>query len=68
VLAGHDAKGVRVLCRRSDDLTGVDAGAVLRLAVERLGGKGGGTPQQAQGGAPSGSPEAVLSALRAARA
>jgi alanyl-tRNA synthetase len=66
LLAGTDAKGVRLVCRRSDDLPEVDAGAVLRRVVQQLGGKGGGNPQQAQGGAPAASPEVVEGALRAA--
>jgi len=66
LLAGHDAKGVRLVCRRSADLSEVDAVAVLRRAVERLGGRGGGTAQQAQGGAPTAVPEVIVSALREA--
>jgi alanyl-tRNA synthetase len=66
LLAGNDAKGVRLMCRRSDDLAEVDAAAVLRRAVERLGGKGGGNAQQAQGGAPAAAPEVIVSALREA--
>jgi alanyl-tRNA synthetase len=68
LLAGNDAKGVRLLCRRSEDLTEVDAGAVLRRAVERLGGKGGGNAQQAQGGAPAAVPEVIADVLREAAA
>ena len=66
LLAGSDAKGVRLVCRRSDDLAQVDAAAVLRRALERLGGRGGGNAQQAQGGAPAAAPEAIVGALRAA--
>jgi alanyl-tRNA synthetase len=66
LLAGTDAKGVRLVCRRSDDLAAVDAAAVLRRAVERLGGRGGGTAQHAQGGAPAAAPELIGDALREA--
>jgi alanyl-tRNA synthetase len=66
LLAGSDAKGVRLVCRRSDDLPDVDAAALLRHAMERLGGKGGGTKQQAQGGSPTAAPELIESTLREA--
>jgi alanyl-tRNA synthetase len=66
LLAGNDPKGVRLVCRRSDDLAEVDAAAMLRRAVARLGGRGGGTAQQAQGGAPAAAPEAIEDALREA--
>lgn len=58
--------GVRVVCARSDDLTGVDAGAILRAAVSGLGGKGGGRQTLAQGGAPYHPEEVVRAALKAA--
>jgi alanyl-tRNA synthetase len=64
LLAGNDAKGIRLVCRRSDDVTDVDAAAVLRRALERLGGRGGGNARQAQGGAPAAAPEAITEALR----
>jgi alanyl-tRNA synthetase len=68
LIAGPDAKGVRVLCKRSDDLPDVDAGAMLRNAVERLGGRGGGTAAHAQGGAPATAQEVIEAALREAAA
>jgi len=66
LVAGPDAKGVRVLCKRSDDLADVNAGAILRQAVERLGGRGGGSATHAQGGAPAAPGDVVLGALRGA--
>jgi alanyl-tRNA synthetase len=66
LVAGTDAKGIRIVCKRSDDLPDVDAGAVLRRAVERLGGRGGGRGAQAQGGAPPAPRDAVEDALREA--
>jgi alanyl-tRNA synthetase len=66
LVAGSDAKGIRIVCKRADDLPEVDAGAVLRQAVERLGGRGGGTGAQAQGGAPAAAREVVEAALREA--
>jgi alanyl-tRNA synthetase len=66
LLAGRDAKGVRLVCGRGDDLPEVDAAAVLRRAVERLGGRGGGTARHAQGGAPAAATDAIVDALRTA--
>ena len=53
-----------VVVARSDD-GALDAGAVLRAVIERLGGKGGGKPGMAQG-AVSAAPEQVREALQAA--
>jgi alanyl-tRNA synthetase len=63
LVAGTDAKGVRVVCKRSEDLARVDAAGVLRGAVEQLGGRGGGTAAQAQGGAPAAPREVIEAAL-----
>jgi len=63
LVGGSDAKGVRLVCKRSEDAAAVDAAAVLRAAVERLGGRGGGTAAQAQGGAPATARAAVEAAL-----
>ncbi len=65
LLAGGE-NGVRVVCGRSDDLGAHDAGEILRAAVGALGGRGGGSPVMAQGGAPPAAPEAVREALRQA--
>jgi alanyl-tRNA synthetase len=64
LLAVSDAKNVRIVCARGSDLPELDAAAILRGAAERLGGRGGGTADQAQGGAPASPPELVLAALR----
>jgi alanyl-tRNA synthetase len=66
LLAVSEAKGTRLVCQRSDDLRHTDAAAILRRAAETLGGRGGGTTTQAQGGAPAQPPEAILEALRGA--
>ena len=66
ILAVTEGKGVRLVCRRSDDLVDVDAARILRRAAERLGGRGGGTAAQAEGGAPARSPETITEALREA--
>jgi alanyl-tRNA synthetase len=55
---------VQLVAARSDGLE-LDAGAVMRAAVSAAGGKGGGRPDWAQGGAPAGEP--LGAALRAAR-
>jgi alanyl-tRNA synthetase len=57
-------KGVRLVCERGEDLSDVDAAAVLRRAAERLGGRAGGLPHLAQGGAPGDDTHVVLRALR----
>lgn len=68
LLAASTPKGVHLVCARSEDLAEVDARAVLREALELLGGRGGGSPTLAQGGAPSRSPadvrRAIVEALR----
>jgi alanyl-tRNA synthetase len=66
LLATSGEGGVRIVCARSDDLEGVDAAAMIRDAAGALGGRGGGSPTLAQGGAPPASEEEVLAALNAA--
>ena len=66
LLAVTEPKGVQFVCARSDDLPDVDASAILRTAAGALGGRGGGSPAMAQGGAGHHSHEAVLDALRQA--
>ena len=63
LLAVSEAKGTRLVCQRSDDLCQTNAAAILLRAAEALGGRGGGTPTQAQGGAPAQAPDAILEAL-----
>jgi alanyl-tRNA synthetase len=61
------ARGARpqIVFARADDVT-LDIGALLRTAVTGVGGKGGGRPDWAQGGAPD--DVALETALRAAEA
>ncbi len=66
LLAVSEDKGIRLVCNRSDDLPDLDASAILRRAAETLGGRGGGTVRQAQGGAEAGSRAAILLALQSA--
>jgi len=66
LLAVTEGKGVRLVCRRSDDSTEIDAAQILRRAAERLGGRGGGTPAQAEGGAPPAPSESIAAALHEA--
>ncbi len=64
LLAVSDAKGVRLVCQRSDDLPHLDAAEILRRVAHTLGGRAGGMASLAQGGAPAASEEAVLRAMR----
>jgi len=66
LIAATEEKGLRLVCARSDDLAGVDASAILRQAAEALGGRGGGSPEMAQGGAKPQAHEVVMAALMAA--
>jgi alanyl-tRNA synthetase len=63
LLAVDDAKGVRLVCERSDDLPHLDAATILGRAAEALGGRGGGTASLAQGGTPPHSSDVVQQAL-----
>jgi alanyl-tRNA synthetase len=66
LLAISEAKGLRLVCTRSQDLPEIDAGAVLRAAAGPLGGRGGGSPEMAQGGGQNRPHETVMAALKAA--
>jgi alanyl-tRNA synthetase len=69
LLAVSEPKGIRIVCQRSDDLAEQeDAAALVRRAAETLGGRGGGTASQAQGGASAQPHETILEALRKAAA
>jgi len=50
LLACGPAQAVKVVCARSDDWPELHAGTLLRALLDPLGGKGGGSPQVAQGG------------------
>jgi len=66
LLAVSEAKGTRLVCSRSEDSPELNASAILRHAAETLGGRGGGTAQQAQGGAETKPQEVILQALQSA--
>ena len=63
-LATTEGETVRLVCTRSDDLAQVDAGACLRAAATQLGGRGGGAPTLAQGGAPRAETHTVRAAIQ----
>ena len=63
LLAVTDAKGVRLVCERADDLPDLDAATILGRAAEALGGRGGGTASLAQGGTPPHPHDMVQQAL-----
>lgn len=64
LLAVTEGEAVRLVCARSEDRPDIDASALLRQAAAALGGRGGGSPSLAQGGAPGNAPEAILDALK----
>jgi alanyl-tRNA synthetase len=61
-----NAGALRLICARSDDLPDLDANAILRAALTTLGGRGGGQPTLAQGGAPLQPTKVIMDALEAA--
>lgn len=64
-MLGVSGDKVQIVCARSTDITH-DMNTLLKAALAPLGGKGGGQPAQAQGGAGAASREQVISALRSA--
>ncbi len=66
LFAVTEGKGVRVVCARSDDLTTIDARHILNLALDKLGGRGGGSSVTAQGGSQICSHEEILNAFNEA--
>ena len=64
VLLAATGHGVRMVCARSDDLPEINAVEVLHRALEPLGGRGGGSPTLAQGGAAPHDPDIVVSAMK----
>lgn len=60
LFAVTEGNGVRLLCARSDDLPVYNARRILDLALDKLGGRGGGSPIMAQGGSPIFSHEEIL--------
>lgn len=52
LLAAPEGEQIRLICTRSKDLIEVDAGKIIKNAVNILNGKGGGQPEMAHGGVP----------------
>jgi alanyl-tRNA synthetase len=52
LLAATQGEKVFLISSRSDDILGIQANSILNTAIKVLGGKGGGTVEMAQGGAP----------------
>jgi alanyl-tRNA synthetase len=63
LLAIREAQNIRLVCSRSTDMEGVDAGKMIQTAVNLLNGKGGGTSEMAHGGAPITDPQTVIEVL-----
>ena len=66
LLAVSEEDGVRLVCARSDELSQFNAGAILRDVTQALGGRGGGSPSIAQGGAPLHPREIIVEAVEQA--
>lgn len=64
LLASTDDGKVRLLCTRSDDLSNFHANELLKETTQILGGRGGGSSEMAQGGAPATDHEKILKTLR----
>jgi len=65
-LLGLAGERSHLVFARSTDASG-DMGALVRVALAALGGRGGGSPTLAQGGGPAADEAAVAAALRSAR-
>ena len=63
LLASTYAGSIRLVCSRSEGLKNVDAGKILTKASKLLGGKGGGSSEMAQGGAPLNDSEIINECL-----
>ena len=62
--ASDSRRGLHLVVARSDDLSSIDAATILRDVAALLGGRGGGSPSLAQGGAPPHGSEPVMAAFR----
>ena len=61
VAAGDETKGLIVAAVTKDLAGAFNAGQIIKAIAARYGGKGGGTPQMAQGGVPGGRTMEALS-------
>ena len=59
-----EAKGTKLVCARSNDLPELNAAVILRDVAATLGGRGGGSPAMAQGGAGPHAAAEILAALQ----
>lgn len=66
LLAVTEQQNLRLVCARSDDLPEINAQVILTQAAASLGGRGGGTPTLAQGGAKPHAHDDVVTALHQA--
>ena len=66
LLAATEGQNIRFLSTRSDDLSKIDASAILKYAINSLSGRGGGTSSMAQGGAPVADHKTIIDAFQEA--
>jgi alanyl-tRNA synthetase len=63
LLATTEGEYIRLICSKSSDLSEYNSNLILTQALDILGGRGGGSPELAQGGAPLTDHQTVLNAL-----
>ena len=66
LLATTEGDALRLVCARSDDLPAPHAAEVLRAATQAFGGRGGGSPTLAQGGAQARPHAEIMQVLKTA--
>jgi alanyl-tRNA synthetase len=66
LLAATEGENIRLLCTRSSELHEPNADQILKEAAFLLGGRGGGSPVMAHGGAPISSHQTVIEVLQKA--
>ena len=64
LMAAIQDNNIRLLCTRSHDLNEPNADYALKLAAQKLGGKGGGSSDMANGGAPISDHKTVIDVLQ----
>jgi len=64
LLAATEGENIQFICSKSSDLGEINATFILNKALNKLGGRGGGSPEMAQGGAPKTDHQTLLKVFR----